>query len=526
MNRIHPLALAAVAACALAACGGSDGDNAPLNTLPAGVLAPQTIHYDGTADDLLTAGLGKAGLQSATPPAFADPLKPTAAELRRAAIYNSYRGLVDMTDGGGYGRLYGPNVTANGVVTSGDGKVAGTETLAILDDGSGRQNVTLMAQVPASFDPQNPCIITATSSGSRGVYGAISTGEWGLKRGCAVAYTDKGTGGAPHDLQNDTVPMADGTRKQAADTGGTFGTGPHLTDIVAFNAGLNAVELAAFNQATSNRFAFKHAHSGRNPEQNWGRHTLAAVRLALYAINQQFGELNDKGERTVRDTAANTLVIASSVSNGGGAAIAAAELDSEGLIDGVAVAEPAIEMPAGAGVAVRRGTIAPPTIGANLIDFTTQANLYQACASLAPSLASAPYFAGFATLFNNPALPLAANRCSSLQKAGLLSAGTTAAQAEEALQRLRNYGWEPESLVLHPSLTAFEVSPAVAVTFANALARARVSDHAHQHHDTHIGVEPRIDDHGAQWRVGLATRRRHLGDDLLQHVVDAHARLG
>ena len=34
----------------------------------------------------------------------------------------------------------------------------------------------------------------ATSSGSRGVYGAISTGEWGLKKGCAVAYTDKGAG--------------------------------------------------------------------------------------------------------------------------------------------------------------------------------------------------------------------------------------------------------------------------------------------------------------------------------------------
>ena len=56
---------------------------------------------------------------------------------------------------------------------------------------------------------------------------------------------------------------------------------------MAFNAGLNAVELAAFNQATSNRFAFKHAHSGRNPEQNWGRHTLAAVRLALYGANPE-----------------------------------------------------------------------------------------------------------------------------------------------------------------------------------------------------------------------------------------------
>ena len=475
-KRLHPLALGAVAACALTACGGSDGNDVPMNALPANVKAVRTISYNGASDDLLTAGLGKAGLQLTALPAYADPLRPTAAELRRAAIYNSYRAIVDMTDAGGYGTLYGPNVTAAGVVTPGDGKIAGTETLAILDDGSGRQNVTLMAQVPASFDPHNPCIITATSSGSRGVYGAISTGEWGLKRGCAVAYTDKGTGGAPHDLQNDTVPMADGTRKQAADTGGTFGTGPHLTDIVAFNAGLNAVELAAFNQATSNRFAFKHAHSGRNPEQNWGRHTLAAVRLALYAINQQFGELNDKGERTVRVTAANTLVIASSVSNGGGAAIAAAELDSEGLIDGVAVAEPAIEMPANAGVTVLRGGVPVPVTGRNLIDFTTQANLYQACASIAPSLAAAPYFGGYAALYNSAALPLAANRCAALQQAGLLTASTTAAQAGEAAQRLRDYGWESEAMVLHPSLTAFEVSPAVAVTFANALARARVSD--------------------------------------------------
>ena len=31
-------------------------------------------------------------------------------------------------------------------------------------------------------------IVTGTSSGSRGVYGAIgSSGEWGLKNGCALA---------------------------------------------------------------------------------------------------------------------------------------------------------------------------------------------------------------------------------------------------------------------------------------------------------------------------------------------------
>jgi hydroxybutyrate-dimer hydrolase len=45
------------------------------------------------------------------------------------------------------------------------------------------------------------------------VYGAIGTaGEWGLKRGCAVAYADKGSGNGVHDLATDTVNLIDGTR--------------------------------------------------------------------------------------------------------------------------------------------------------------------------------------------------------------------------------------------------------------------------------------------------------------------------
>jgi hydroxybutyrate-dimer hydrolase len=465
--RLHPLALATFAAGVLSACGGSD--DASVNALPTGVSNLRTATYDGSSDDLLTAGLGQTGLQSASAPTYADPLNPTAAELRRAAIYTSYRALVDMTSNGGYGSLYGPMVGATGTAAASDGKVAGTEYVAFYNLSDSQQNVTVMAQVPATFDPANPCIVTATSSGSRGVYGAISTGEWGLKHGCAAAYTDKGTGAAPHDLQNDTVALMDGTRTSATAAGAS----------AAFNAGLSTSELAAFNTATPNRFAFKHAHSGDNPEKDWGRFTLAAVRLAFYAINDRFGELNSKGEREVTFKPDNTLVIASSVSNGGGAAIAAAELDAEGLIDGVAVGEPAIEIPSGAGVTVQRGSTVVATSGKNLIDFTTQANLYQACASLAPSLTGAPYFASYGALFNSSALPLAANRCASLQQQGLLSAGatTTALQAEEALQRLRDYGWEAESAVLQPSLTAFEVSPAVATTFANALAGSKVNDH-------------------------------------------------
>lgn len=459
----HPLIPSLLAAAVLAACGGSGDHN--TNTAPDFLGAVRATSYDGASDDLLTAGLGASGLAAAAPPAYADALAPTAAELRRAAIHTNYRAMLDMTAAGGYGTFYGPNVDANGKVTAGEGKVAGTEYLAFADDGSGRKNVTLMVQLPASFDPKKPCIITATASGSRGVYGGISTGEWGLKHGCAVAYSDKGTGGAPHDLQNDTVPLMDGMRTSAA----AAGKG------AAFNAGLSATELAAFNAATPNRFAFKHAHSGQNAERDWGRSTLQAVEFAFWAINERYGEVQG-GEHVKTFTPKNTITIASSISNGGGAAIAAAEQDADGWISGVAVSEPAIEMPANPGVRVERGGVVVATTAKPLIDFTTVANLYQACAALAPSIASTPYAAGFAAGFASAALPIAPNRCASLAARGLLSASTTPTQAEEALQKLRDYGWEGESNALHASLAAFEVAPAVAVSFANSLSSASVRE--------------------------------------------------
>ncbi len=468
MARVAALfATAALVGAGLAACGGSDSAPAPApapapvpgaNARPAYLGTVVETSYDGTADDLLTAGLGKSGLAGVAP-TFVVPAAPTAAELRRSAIYNNYRAIVDTTANGGYGSLYGPNVDAAGNVTAGEGKVAGTEFIAYSDDGTGRQNVTLMVQLPSTFDANNPCIITATSSGSRGVYGAISTGEWGLKRGCAVAYTDKGTGGAPHDVQNDTVPLIDGRRSAAA----TAGTSAH------FRAAMSAGERAAFNTATPNRFAFKHAHSQQNPEKDWGKFTLQAVEFAMWAINEKFGAQNAAGTRLASFTGANTLVIASSVSNGGGAAVAAAEQDSTGLIDGVAVAEPAVELPASHGITIKRGTTTVAVAGKTLFDYTSMANLYQSCATQAPSVAGSP---GAAFVLNT----MAANRCASLKTKGLLTATGTAALGEEALQKLRDYGWESDANLLHASHAAFEVAPAVAITFGKALSRSNVLD--------------------------------------------------
>src|SRR5262249_56048862 len=109
----------------------------------------------------LTAGLGRTGLGSAPPPPIADPLHPTAEELRRLAIYNNYRALIDPTTGGGYGTLYGPNVAADGTVTSGEGLIAGDEYISFEEQGDGHTRVTMMVQVPDHLHPPTPRTIPA-----------------------------------------------------------------------------------------------------------------------------------------------------------------------------------------------------------------------------------------------------------------------------------------------------------------------------------------------------------------------------
>ena len=184
------------------------------------------------------------------------------------------------TPNGGYGTLYGPNVTADGTVTNGEGKIPGVEYLAYADDGSGRENVTLMVQVPDTFDPQpHPYSMTATSSGSRGVYGAIgSSGEWGLKRGCAVAYADKGSGNGVHYLQDNTINLIDGVRADAATAGSASN----------FTASITAAQRQQFNADTPFRLAIKHAHSQINPDKDWGRDTLRAIEFAFYVLNEKY----------------------------------------------------------------------------------------------------------------------------------------------------------------------------------------------------------------------------------------------
>ncbi|MDP3618830.1 MAG: 3-hydroxybutyrate oligomer hydrolase family protein [Ramlibacter sp.] len=460
-------------AIALAGCGGGGGSSppAPLNSLPEGVTQHSMTVYGATSvstvataaqQDLLTGGIGKTGLGAAAAPAYADPLNPTAAELRRNALHSNYRAILDPSANGGYGTLYGPNITASGAVTSNEGLIPGREYVASVDDGTGRKRVVMAVQVPDSFDVANPCLVLGPSSGSRGVYGAIGTaGEWGLKKGCAVALTDAGKGVGLYDLMDDTVNKVDGTRATRTAAGALSHFAANVTDAAR----------SAYNALFPNRLALKQVHSQLNPEKDWGSDTLMAARYAMYVLNDRYGT----AENPLRFSASNTLVIAGSASNGGAASLRAGEQDGSGLIDGIVASEPVAEMPTAAGYGITQGGVAVAGQGKTLADYVTYGNIYQPCAALAePAALTEVSFFNFIGLGGMTARATA--RCDSLAAKGLVAGSTTAERSLDALNKLRAFGWAPESDQMHNAHYALGNGPILAAMYPVSYGRFSALD--------------------------------------------------
>jgi hydroxybutyrate-dimer hydrolase len=473
-RQIFRITAVAAGVLVLSGCfGGGDDDPAPVNSLPSGITQQGVTTYSAVAvgvgntaatQDLLTAGIGRTGLAGATTPApaYANPLAPTALELRRNAIFSNYRGLVDASANGGYGSLYGPNVDVAGVVTSNEGLIPGREYIATLDDGSGRKRTVIAVQIPDSFNQAAPCLVLGPSSGSRGVYGAIATaGEWGLKHGCAVALTDAGKGVGLYDLTDDTVNRIDGTRDTRTAAG--------LLNFFAAN--ITDAARAAYNLAFPNRLALKQVHSQLNPEKDWGNDTLAAASYALFALNDRYGT----AAAPVPFTAANTLVIAGSASNGGAAVLHAAEQDSNGLIDGVVAGEPVTEMPTTSGYAIQFGGVAVTGFGKTLADFTTYGNIYQPCAALAAPAVMAEV-STFNFMVTTGMTARATARCAGLAAKGLVSGADTAAQSLDALNKLRAYGWTTDNDQMHNAHWGLGNGPILSAMYPTMYGRFSVTD--------------------------------------------------
>ncbi len=380
-----------------------------------------TEHRDG--DDLLTAGLGIAGLRQLAPPAFADATTPTAPELRRRAIWSNWRGIADLAIGGGYGDVYGSTQT-----------VPGREFSAYATVSGARHPHRVLVQVPDAFDRKRRCVVIAPSSGSRGVYGAIAVaGAWALPKGCAVAYTDKGTGTDYFDLASRSGARADGTLG-LADRDEDLAFAPKVSD-------------------TARGVAFKHAHSQDNPEADWGRHVHQAAQYALRALDRAFPD-------DAPFTFENTRTIAVGLSNGGGAVLRAAEIeDGRGghrWLDAVVAAEPSV-LVEGEGARA-------------LYDYSTEAALLMPCALLHMSdLPQPPLQAQARAAWTE--------RCAALRAIGLVEGDTPEARARDGYERMRANGWTERALRAGALSVGFDVWRSVAVAYASAYGRYGVGEH-------------------------------------------------
>lgn len=432
----------------VAAAVASAGLGAPAPALPAEIVGtPVRREFDGRSDDLLTGGLGLEGLRGG-PPVIADPLRPTALELRRLAIYTAYRGLADVTEAGGFGRLFGPR----------DGQlIAGVEILAAVRTPDGGGTTTVMLQVPAHFNEEDPCLVVVSSSGSRGIYGALPTaGEWGLEQGCAVAHTDKGTGVGFFDLDSNT-----GYRIDLAAT-------RDLEDPLLTFRPAGSPALAAFRERHPHRVAVKHAHGGGNPEKDWGLYVLQTVQAGFQLLNREFPGAGAEP----RFTRANTRVIAAGVSNGGGAVLRAVEQDAWGLIDGAVVSEPNAQPLPFDGLAVQAGSRPPLTaIGRPLYDYATEHYLLQPAAVLAPRDPASPLAA-----LNPAQRPLWEQWAEGLARLGLVNGETPEERARDARRGLEAAGILPEALEGAALNVQFGLWPAIAVAYASAHGRLPVEE--------------------------------------------------
>lgn len=395
-------------------------------------LPVYSSYHQAPLDDLTSAGLLLEGLANPTPPVFQDPAKPTPGELRRRAIYENYRALADTSKDGGFGRYYGPL-----------DPISGLEVRGVLSDVA-----TAIVQVPETFRPAEPKLLLVPASSSRGVYGGVLLGEWGLKRGYAVVLCDKGCGTGFHDLSENLAVRFDGTMAEVEDGAGDF----------IFTVPDEAGSVKAFSERHPHRYATKHAHSTLNVEGKWGGYVRESLEFAHQVLSRLWPQ------RYQRESC---RVIATGLSNGGGAALRAAEADRSGTIHGVVVGEPNVTPAYNQAFTIRQGSSEPLVEHSKpLLEYASLQNLFQLVASLAIKEATLPF-----------SKEVSQRRLQGLQVRGLWKGMSVEDAAALALEKIYRAGILKEQDFLSAGHAAFGVYEGMSVALANCQGRYRVTDH-------------------------------------------------
>lgn len=413
--------------CLLLLSCSNHSNRMPPHKVPVEVL--KATYYDGVEDDLLTAGLGLVGLRSA-PPII--PEQPSATALRQASYYHQFKALNDLSNAGGFGILYGFDESQE--------PIAGHEYWSQRSVATDAYH-TVVLQLPDRFNMQQACLVVAPSSGSRNVLGAVGTsGSWALAHGCAVVYTDKGTG-TQLALDNQRSYQIDGLIDEGYEA--------------AANKNLEATRL---KPASSQHVVQKHPYSQVNPEQYWGYFVLDAARYGLALLEQEKGLARNQ-----------IKVIAASVSNGGGAVLRAAENDPMGLIDAVVAAEPQINL--NHQYTLKQASGISNITTKPLIELSMNMSLYEPCAALDDSLNEAPFKMNTAMIQG-----LQKSRCAALKQYGYLEATELKAQISESLSKIERLEIEPSALQLSQLNTLANMWGAINHTYSNSYLKKSAQD--------------------------------------------------
>lgn len=368
------------------------------------------LHAHAAGDDLLSAGLGLAGLQ-APPTVPVGPLDWSAR--RRRAVRANWQGIAFLAE---------PDAALCEALAQ---PVSGRELHAQLAP-AGAPPHRVMLQIPEHFDPLNPRLLVTASSGSRGIFGALPVaGPWGLPRGWAIVYTDKGCGCDWYDVEH--------------------GVAPDLLGAMTEDPALQMFRPDA-GGAPAHAVLIPHAHSAGHPEAHWGRYVRQAARFGWAVLDRLFAPQRPSLSPRRR-------CIALGLSNGGAAVLRA------------------LERPAGFDGAVALApNVLPGSGGRAFLDYAAEAALWLPLALQRPESGA-----------DRPSAPAVGSQAIDAQAEAsaraLRALGHRAADPRGALRHLRRRGWPLHTLRSTRLTTLFDFWYAAGHTYAPALARAGPAAH-------------------------------------------------